>query len=271
MAATFYSWVVPAYETGSPVDHTWVTTYDNRLTPYPDDAAVIAAKRDYWFCWGSFHPSGGIPGNPTGFLDSQAGQLALARCLVTPNADSAKVAGARGTIFTYGIDGVCHQLANQVLYATGGGGQPPLTVKKARGYAVSSFLYGVYGLQHAAWKSKLHGCAGISPLAVIQRQGGNVAMTEPVDDFEAHARGVLAGEPELLGRLLALRSEVQSFAAQTLPGFAPPDADTLNARNQHLLDQAAILLGPDRFTQIFGMAPGDKINLVDPAIAAGQH
>ena len=25
---------------------------------------------------------------------------------------------ARGTIFTYGVDGVCHQLANQAHYAT---------------------------------------------------------------------------------------------------------------------------------------------------------
>lgn len=271
MSATFYSWVVPAFTSGSPVDHTWVTTYDNRVNPYPDDAAVVAAKRDYWYCWGSFHPTGSVPGNPTGFLASQSGQLTIARCLVTPNADPQKVPGARGTIFTYGVDGVCHQLANQVLYATKSSSRPPLTVRKARGYGASSFLYGVYGLQHAAWRNKLHNCAGVEPLTAIQQQGGNVVMTEPVDDFEVHAREVLASEPELLGKLLALRGEVQVFMAQNLPGFAPPEPATLNARNQHLLDQAAILLGPEKFEQVFGMPAGAKIDLVDPSIASQQR
>ncbi len=271
MSATFYSWVVPAYTANSPVDHTWVTTYDNRVNPYPDDAAVVAAKRDYWYCWGDFHPAGKIPGNPTGFLDSQSGQLTIARCLVTSNADSEKAPGARGTIFNYGMDGVCHQLANQVLYATKSSSRPPLTVKKARGYGASTFLYGVYGLQAAAWRNKLHNCAGVDPLAMIQQQGGNVAMTEPVDDFEVHARAVLADEPELLGKLLALRSEVQVFMAQKLPGFAPPEPATLNARNQHLLDQAAILLGPETFEKVFGMPANAKIDLVDPSIASRQR
>ena len=64
----------------------------------------------------------------------------LAKCLVAPNANSQTVAAARGTIFTYGIDGVCHQLANQVLYATGIGAVAPLTVRNARGYIASTFL-----------------------------------------------------------------------------------------------------------------------------------
>ena len=42
-SATFYAWTVPAFVSGSPVDHTWVTTYDNRITVYPGDAAVAAA------------------------------------------------------------------------------------------------------------------------------------------------------------------------------------------------------------------------------------
>lgn len=43
-----YAWTVPAFTSGSPVDHTWVTTYDNRVTPYPNDAAVAAAHQSYW-------------------------------------------------------------------------------------------------------------------------------------------------------------------------------------------------------------------------------
>ncbi|MFA6156187.1 hypothetical protein [Mesorhizobium sp.] len=149
---TLHAWAIPAFVSGSPVDHTWVTTYDNQQHHYADAAAVAAAGKDYWFCWGSYHPTGGVPGNPTGGLGKQAGNLTMARCLVQSNADSAKVAAAQGTILVYGIDGVCHQLANQVLYATSG---TRLTVKKARGYVASSFLYGTYGLRHAAWASKI--------------------------------------------------------------------------------------------------------------------
>jgi hypothetical protein len=103
-----------------------------------------------------------------------------------------------------------------------------------------------------------------------------VAATErtpgpaPADDFEAHARDVLKDDdPKLLGDLLALRADVHRFAAQRWPGFTVPDAKLLNARNQHMLDQAAKLLGPERFKAIFGFPPDQKIDLVDPNIE--QH
>src|SRR5271166_2982783 len=145
-----YAWAAPAFTTGSPVDHTWVTTYDNRINPYPDERAVVVAGQFYWYCWGDFHSQGGTPANPDGLLGQQDGDLALAKCLVTPNADSRTVPAARGTIFTYGIDGMCHQLASQVLYATGSGAVKRLTVSAARGYMASTFIYGTHGLQHSS-------------------------------------------------------------------------------------------------------------------------
>ena len=45
-----YAWAVPAFVDESPVDHTWVTSYDNRKQNFADVAAVIAANQDYWFC-----------------------------------------------------------------------------------------------------------------------------------------------------------------------------------------------------------------------------
>jgi hypothetical protein len=146
-----YGWATPAVVVGSPVDHTWVTSYDNNADLHPNLAAVVAAKEDYWFCWGSFHHQGRA-------LGSKAGNLILARCLVQSNADSLTTFPARGTIFTYGVDGVCHQLANQVLYATGINGARLLTVANANGYRVSSAIYGTYGLQHAAWRNKIAAC-----------------------------------------------------------------------------------------------------------------
>ena len=263
-----YAWAVPV-ETLPFVDHTWVTSYDNRITKYRDIQQVVAAGELYWYSWGAFHAWGGTPNEPTGFLGQQTGDLAVAQCLVQANADSSTVAAARGTIFTYGVDGVCHQLANQVLYSTKAGSTAPLTVRKARGYIASVFIYGTYGHQHAAWSHQIAKCGG-QPLQ--PPQGPQMAAAHgapvpgPADDFEAHAREVLKNDdPKLLGDLLALRAEVSRFAAQRWPGAAP-GAELLNARNRHLLDQAAKLLGPQRFEAVFGFRPDLKIDLVDPTV-----
>lgn len=275
MAAStlFYAWAVPAFFNGAPVDHTWVTTFDNRVTPYPNDTAVAAAHQNYWYCWGSFHPTGGTPAIPDGFLGSQNGSLALAQCLVQVNADSRTVSAARGTIFTYGVDGVCHQLANQVLYATGSGGSAQLTVQRARGYGVSTFIYGTYGLQHAAWAAKIAACGNVAltgaggPAGVTTMAGdaGGAGPAGP-DEFEVRAREVLGADNPRLHDLLRLRTDVHRFVAQGWPGSGQPSAEALNSRNQHMIDEAARLLTPDQFQSLFGIAPGEKINLVDETI-----
>jgi len=88
------------------------------------------------------------------------------------------------------------------------------------------------------------------------------------DDFETRARQVLEQEnPKLLSDLLALRTDTQRFTAQRWPSFSSPSPETLNARNQHLLDQAAHLLGSDKFKEIFGYSPDEKIHLVDLTIS----
>ena len=270
-SVSLYAWAIPAWSSDSPVDHTWVTTYDNQVHPYNTIADVVVAGQSFWYCWGSFHPQGGTPVNPTGALGQQAGNLKLAQCLVQPNADSNTSAAARGTIYTYVVDGVCHQLANQVLYATADGSVPPLTVSKARGYPLSSFIYGTYGLQQTAWAAKVAACSGTQLLArarlggsVIAASGEGVAM----DEFEKRATELLVTEPAKLASLLRLRGEVQRFAAQSWPGTGQPSAEALNARNQHFIDEAAKLLGPEHFRRLFGAEPGAKVTLVDPQIAA---
>jgi hypothetical protein len=253
--AAFYAWAVPAFTTDSPVDHTWVTTYDNRIDTYPSDQAVDAPVSSTGTAGARFIRKDILQTVPTAF-GQQAGDLALAGCLVVANADSRTLPAARGTIFSYGVDGVCHQLANQVLFATGRGGAP-LTVAPARGYMASTFIYGTYGLQHAAWANKLASCGSAGPQIAFAVGGG--AVPGQSDDFETRARQVLEQEhPKLLSDLLALRTDTQRFAAQRWPGFSSPGPETLNARNQHLLDQAAHLLGSDQFKEIFGYAPDEK-------------
>ena len=146
---------------------------------------------------------------------------------------------ARGTIFTYGVDGVCHQLANQVLYSTGIGGVRPMTVRGARGYASSIFVYGTYGLQHVAWLNKIRSCGAPQVLTAA----GGIPMAGPPDEFEARAREALGdSDPETLAKLLALRVEAQRSIA-----IQPPEralsAEALNAQNQRMIDEAARILG----------------------------
>jgi len=266
---TFYAWVNPAFWSHAPVDHTWVTSYDSRVTPYHSIGKVKKAGQVNWYCWGDFH----ISGNPPDPIAVQAGSGSLAQCLVLGNAESKTNPAAQGTIFTYGVDGVCHQLANQVLYATGSASQPPATVKNARGYGLSSFLYGTYGLQHAAWLLKLQGCLSqSSPLSGLPMKLGETRLGEPAmpdlrDDFADRAQTVLADDPGRLSALLALRGNIQTYLSARVPGFTAPTAEMLNARNQHMLDQAALLLEPEQFRQLFGVEPGERVDLIDPTKA----
>lgn len=254
---------MPAFTKDSPVDHTWVTTYDNRTTPYPDDDSVVASGNHYWYCWGSFHAKGGTPDRPDGFLGSQGGNLQKATCLVRPDANSLVVPSARGTIFTYGVDGVCHQLANQVLYATGS----PLTVYKARGYFFSSFIYGTYGLQYMAWQNKLKQCSALHKLMKSDKR--MAAAPVPTDEFEQHVRDVLGQDKqEMIESLLALQNETHAkrMDVMMLQESQPLTAELLNERNQQLFAKAAEILGSEQFEKVFGLKPGEEINLVDPEI-----
>ena len=117
---TLYAWATPAFSKDSPVDHTFVTDYDNRVDDYPSIEKVEQAQANYWYCWGIFHAQGDSSQQPNGYLGSASGDFALAQCLCLPNKASDSIdphirPNACGTIYHYGLDGVCHQLANQVL------------------------------------------------------------------------------------------------------------------------------------------------------------
>lgn len=258
-----YAWAVPGFFSASPVDHTWVTTYDNRADHLASVRQVIAAKQCFWFCWGDFHIQGGTPANATGFLGEAKGDLAQALCLVQPNVSSNEIEAARGTIFRYARDGVCHQLANQVLYATGRDRAQPLTVAEARGYMFSSFRYGTYGLNDVAWRTKLDAC---SPRGRRSREKrGSAQMTRKRDDFETRAREVLKGEGRaLLPKLLELRTQAQRLSSRQWSKSQAPTAEEINASNQEMFDRAAALLGPENFEKIFGAPAYKEISLVDP-------
>ena len=251
-----YAWVTPAFGNDVFADHTFVTSFDSRDGSFGCIAGVLQSSLLFWYCWGSYHETGGTRDNTSGYIGSMRANIDDAVRLVVPNtADS----GSHGTIFVYGRDGVCHQLANQVLYATSCSGDP-LTVRQARGYLASTFLYGTYGRQHAAWEKKRKLCKGYG------RPVGLRGIKMPVDDFEQQARLVLGEDNgELLKKLLGLRAQAKSTAVRS-KAFRNNNADEMNRENQRVLDEAAKLLGRDRFMILFGFPPEKRINLVDPSV-----
>jgi hypothetical protein len=271
MAIAFWAWAnkLPILAW----DHTWVTNYDNRVAPSTSIGQVIAKGEDYWFCWGDFHSNGATPAHPDGYIGSSPGDLALARCICESNLDSRGNPPAQGTIFSYGIDGVCHQLANQVLWATKGTGTSPLTVRLARGYGTSIFFFGTYGRQVAAWRHRVASC----PAAGVGGGGsGNQIMStssEPPDlrgdEFEKTARAVLRDDSRRLQALLTLREEAtrrisQFHALADETKGRTPTATELNGVYNDFCKQAAKLLGDRQFEQIFGVPAGVNVNIVDP-------
>jgi len=266
-----FAWVRPAYLSKAPVDHTWVTTYDSRAVSFSDRDDVKITEHAYWYCYGTFHVKGGTVENPTGLLGSGNARLGLAKCLVQPNVTHEESVGAVGTILRYGRDGVCHQLANQVLFATATGTARPMIVNAARGYHYSSFLYGDYGLRRDAWRSKIQGCCAPSSISGKQEQMPATTSTSSAssaegDDFESRARQVLVDDPTALVRLLTIREAAQEELRNLAMSEFIPTAEDLNKRNQTILDEAAKILSDRQFRDLFGAERFEPVTLVDKDI-----
>lgn len=259
--ATLWAWATPASDRDSPVDHTWVTDYDNRGDAPPRDiAAVIRASGNYWYCWGAFHAQSDSA-LAQGLLGSETASAPVARCLCASNAPSAPDQGTSGTIRFYGIDGVCHQLANQLLWATASHAQPGLTVASARGYGVSAFFYGTYGLRYQAWADVRHACSRQTPAS--SNGVSKAASPSPSDDeFAEKAAAILSGRAadNKLPALLALRRQAQEklLSAADQPN---PTAGALNEMHRFFLGRAATLLDAAEFIDIFGIRTSDIANV----------
>ncbi|GAB5416546.1 MAG: hypothetical protein Crog4KO_34160 [Crocinitomicaceae bacterium] len=149
MSTTLYAWANALSFPVALFDHTFVTDYDFTNGEYPDGPP---AGSNYWYCWGIYHPSA-----DHGNIAKLSGDDTIAANLVSPNIAPPAFPGGVGTqdgsIEYYGVDGVCHMVANQVLFATGTSTSEPALVTKANGYRLSSFLYTDYGLNTSDWDS----------------------------------------------------------------------------------------------------------------------
>lgn len=243
-------WVTPAAVTGSPVDHTWVTSYDSNTSVLMDLNAVIANGQFYWFCWGRFYVNG-IPRRPL----LTATTTSTSNCLVGANSPT-----ERGTIQWYGIHGVCHQVANQVIYPT------RQRVSAARGYRASSAIWGSYGISDRAWNERRRQCAtGVSSLSP-HFMSARILYTRARYYLGAESR--IPQELERQRKLLLDDIDDIGFARKGVSERTPDRVKALNLRIATFLGNAISLLD-DRneiFVKLFGVEPDVEINLIDPEL-----
>ncbi len=140
MASTtvrLYAWARPSRVTFGIGDHTFLTTF---RAPF----ALERPPTDSWFCAGGVYSSD----DPSvRLLFDTAADAVLARRICASN-DPEATAG-----ILYGVTGVCHQIANRVLYASVQ--RPPPLVSAADQYPISRFFYRDYGLDEANWRERL--------------------------------------------------------------------------------------------------------------------
>jgi len=265
---TLYSWANPIGGVGNIVDHTWVTSFPA--------ASQCPPPQSYWYSWGGCHETG--PGTTAKPLATHGADLAVAKCICT--ADLGEYippdSPSHGGINLYGIDGVCHQLSNRILWAATLGSGAPVTVEGAKGYSVSRWLYGTYGGNLADWQQRIARCTAAHPAA----PGTPVAMMahapQSLDaDLAAMIREKLG--PEISGektaRILQIRRNILESKSvldrRVRSGQIPPRqfAESVNELVDRGLHQVAQVLTPAEYLKLFGLPPGERIGVVDPAIA----
>lgn len=255
-----YAWVTSAFiSKGSPVDHTWVTSYDSRNNNLSTILDVKKANEQYWYCRGSFHQHGS-PAKP---IVNGAFSSGSASCLVTPN-DSK----SNGTVHWYGIDGVCHQVSNQVLYVTliPMGGKPPI-VNRARGYKLSSALFGTYGRREAEWSAVRIKC-GILPATILRRRVATSLLVRRMSyilNLSTNDQRVMLLE-DARRRLLIELDDV-GFAKRRLNESAQDRVTIMNEGINSFLRFASNSFNDDvSFSRVFGINRNEDIFLIDPSL-----
>jgi|SRR5579864_7170236 len=221
-----------------------------------------------WGCWGR---DGGASPPP---LDAANGSSIVADCLSQPNSQAGIV---------YWFTGVCHQTANRILHPA------KITTFGCRGFDVSVFTWGTYGI--GRWPEKAR-CYGPTRTTVAATPGGRgtMSMSEPESGnmlarkkryhrAVSQAHSTLTDEnlirmkelaalveaklgeplaPAALASLAGIQQELRhrhAELAQAVSGGAITPDQCLTSFNEALgtaMEKSLALLGADRFRRIFG-------------------
>ncbi len=248
-----YAWAKPAFVQGSPVDHTWVTSYDSRINPKINITEVISDGENFWYSKGDFHQKGK-------FIGKEFYSSPFANCLVHSNTKQGR---GSGTIFRYGIDGVCHQVSNQVLYKSATTFHN-LRVDKARGYKVSSFLYGTYGRKKEDWNRNKSTCT----IPNSYSSDSFSLLKSRASSF--HGNGIENLIKDLEKERLILLQNINEIGLSRKKIHETPRerAIELNREINIYLEEASYTLESfsNVYTKIFGIPLYTEINIIDPEL-----
>jgi hypothetical protein len=231
---------IPAALVGQHWDHTYVGSSCGLL----------------WGCFG--RSSGGSS------ICSAPGSSILADCL--------SQVGSRAGI-RYGFTGVCYQASNRILYAT----RPqPTTVGLCRGYQVSRYTYGEYGL--GPWPERLNcdppggGGNGMGETVMGLKFDGNEESRREVRAILSNAKLGHPIESSKFDRLSMIHSRFRSIRDDLTSRFQKgeiSDKEYLTRFNlalQETMVQNEEVLGHDDFVSVFGTAGLEPEGLVDPKV-----
>ncbi len=269
---------------GIDAEHTYVTDYrpESVCTSIQE---VRQKKLSFWYCYGDFH-SDNSKLVPKLTAEVKIDEDVL-KCICGPNQKR-----YTGTIKSYGIDGVCHQVTNQILYA----GKPQIDVEGV-GASVNSYaIYNVYGLNKNDWLKISNLCY---PQQKKQTSSGKKNMTHAsyIDKVNRlHEEAIRMGYSdeeirkkernllidERLGEdtddntrfviieiLEQIDKERENLLKKLKIGEISPDriAYEINRVNNKGLREIAEEIGDHKFIKMFDCEPGKDINLVNPEVA----
>jgi hypothetical protein len=216
-------------------------------------ADVVNAGEHYWFCKGLFHLRGVSNSHADGrILDVPL--EAASFCLVGPD-----VAAESGSIHVYALDGVCHQVSNQILYPNG------VNVSSARGYKLSSAIYGTYGRRWDEWQRQKVNCQ-VNAIATQRRVPDKSLLLRRAQ----YAFGIESPIPTQLDALrTTLLTDIDTigFAVRGQDETVAVRVARLNGRISAFLGEVAGVLqnGPFYYSAL-GFNPDEEVNLIDPAL-----
>jgi hypothetical protein len=225
-----------------------VTSYDIRVNNYSDINQVISAQENYWYCKGVFHSHGD-------FIGKINYSSPYSNCLVTSN-DSIN---GNGSIIRYGIDGVCHQVSNQVLYRS----KNPfnnLRVDKSRGYKLSSLIFDTYGLNKDIWRQNKINCS-INTFTKNQKSLLSIRANSFAKKRNINMNIIKDLEQKRLILLTSLESE--GIATKNITESVNQRVEKMNLLIHEYTINASNLVDNDLYEYIFGIEPGVRIDIID--------
>ena len=225
-----------------------LNAYDIRTNNYSDIDQVISAQESYWYCKGDFHSHGD-------FIGKINYSSPYANCLVTPN----NSINGNGSIIRYGIDGVCHQVSNQVLYRS----KNPLNnlrVDKARGYKLSSLIFETYGLNKDMWQQNKINCLS-NTFTKNQKSLLMIRANEFARKHNINMNIIKDLENRRLMLLTSLESE--GTAIRGITESVNQRVEKMNLLIREYTITASNLINNDFYKYIFGIEPGVRIDIID--------